>query len=1150
MRRTLITTFAAAVVAVGTGVGTVAATSPAIASPLSANSSSPPAAGAGHGGPRHSSLPSVYPVPHSMTAHGRAVVLGDTVALVTGTGSDADSVAALKTMLSQDGVRHVDQVGSTHDLRAHETAIYVGGPEVVSASTTALRDLKAGDATNLPAEGYVLATGAVADHPSIVLDGHDGTGTFYAVQTLRQLIERHGRSSEVPGVLVRDWPTMPVRGTIEGFYGAPWSDAQRAAQLQFYGQNKMNTYIYSPKDDPYLRAQWRDPYPAAQLAAIKALVDTAGANHVQFTYALSPGLSICYSSASDEQALVAKLQSLWNIGVRSFSIPFDDISYTDWNCAADQTKFGAGGGAAGAAQSYVLNEVQKDFIDTHPGAQPLQMVPTEYSDVSATPYKAAIKADLSAKVIVGWTGVGVIAPTISTAQAAAAKSVYGHDILLWDNYPVNDYVTNRLLLGPYVGRSSDLGTQLYGITANPMIEPEASKIALFTVADYAWNGADYNPQKSFQASLTQLAGPSGSARTALAAFADLEHYSDIDPVQAPVLAGKLKQFWSEWESGTGSAARTLDSYLTVIQNIPTTLTADMNDPEFVSEAQPWLDAAGHWGSAARDALQMLVAERDGNGAAAIRARAQAQAQVTQAKSAKVEMGDGVIDTFVSSALAENSRWLGLTGNHVSATTSMPTYQSDVPANMVDGNASTFFWSSRTPAAGDYVGVDLGATQPISTVTISGGDAASPDDYIHNATLEYSSDGTTWTTVQSYTDTADITATLPAGTTARYVRLVATASDANWVKIHEFTVSAPAEQKLAVSGTPAAASGSSLAAAVDGDVDTSYTAASSPASGDALLVTLPKARPLSRVEVVGTGSAQVQVQSGGSWATIGSLSTSGYTELDASGVTASAIRLEWTAGSSVPKIAEVVPWYADVPTASVVATPPSVETSVGQQVDLSVQLLATQPRNVPGTLSVTAPNGLSVHPSTERIEVDRGSQQSIALTGSASRAGTYPVTITFEPRHGAEVSTTVTVTVHPAVSSTNVALSANGAVASASSTEDGLAQFTADHANDGDLTTRWSSNHDDNEWLQVKFASPQDLGEVVIHWEAAYATGYRLQTSTDGKTWTTVDSVTNGTGGTETDWINASGVSYLRMQGLSRATAYGYSIYELQAYPLS
>ena len=506
--------------------------------------------------PGHNALPAVYPVPQSMTAHGPSVPLGNAVGLVTGPAGDADAIAEVRTVLSGAGVRTIDQVTDPTSLRPGETAVLVGGADEDPPAAAALTALGVTDATGLAAEGYVLADGIAAGRPVIVLDGHDATGTYYAAQTLRQLVVNRS----VPGVRVRDWPAMPIRGVIEGFYGNPWSDAQRLDQFAFYGAHKMDTYVYSPKNDPYLRDQWRDPYPADQLAALKALVDGANANHVTFTYALSPGLSVCYSSAADEQALVAKFQSLWDIGVRSFAIPLDDISYTTWNCTADATKFGTGGAAAGAAQSYLLNEVQKDFIATHAGAARLEMVPTEYSDVAASPYKDTIKAQLDAAVVVEWTGVGVIAPVITPAQAAAAKAVYGHDILAWDNYPVNDYVTNRLLLGPLVGRSPGLAGSLVGITANPMIEPDASKIALFTVADFTWNDTAYNPTASWQAGLREFAGPNPRIQASVDAFADLEHYSELDPTQAPVLAKKLASFWSAWESGSplaGQAARRL-----------------------------------------------------------------------------------------------------------------------------------------------------------------------------------------------------------------------------------------------------------------------------------------------------------------------------------------------------------------------------------------------------------------------------------------------------------------------------------------------------------------------------------------------------------------------------------------------------------------
>ena len=64
----------------------------------------------------------------------------------------------------------------------------------------------------------------------------------------------------------------------------PWSTADRLAQFDFFAATKQNTYVYSPKDDPYLRAKWREAYPSDQLAVIKQLVDRATSDHVEFTY--------------------------------------------------------------------------------------------------------------------------------------------------------------------------------------------------------------------------------------------------------------------------------------------------------------------------------------------------------------------------------------------------------------------------------------------------------------------------------------------------------------------------------------------------------------------------------------------------------------------------------------------------------------------------------------------------------------------------------------------------------------------------------------------------------------------------------------------------------------------------------------------------
>jgi hyaluronoglucosaminidase len=228
----------------------------------------------------------------------------------------------------------------------------------------------------------------------------------------------------------------------------------------------------------------------------------------------------------------------------------------------------------------------------------------------------------------------------------------------------------------------------------------------------------------------------------------------------------------------------------------------------------------------------------------------------------------------------------------------------------------------------------------------------------------------------------------------------------------------------------------------------------------------------------------------------------------------------------------------------------VETTVGQPATLAVQLGGSLPRDVAGRLTVTSDPAVDVRPGPARVTIHRGGQIARSVSLRAATPGTYPVTVTFTADHGPAVTERATLVVHPAVSPTDVAAAAAGASATASSTEEGLAQFTPDHAIDGEAATRWSSDHSDDQWLQVRFAAPQHLGKVVLTWEAAHADSYVLETSADGTSWSKAVTVTGSKGGTETLWLDAADVRYVRVQGLTRATAYGYSIYELAAYPLA
>ena len=124
------------------------------------------------------------------------------------------------------------------------------------------------------------------------------------------------------------------------------------------------------------------------------------------------------------------------------------------------------------------------------------------------------------------------------------------------------------------------------------------------------------------------------------------------------------------------------------------------------------------------------------------------------------------------------------------------------------------------------------------------------------------------------------------------------------------------------------------------------------------------------------------------------------------------------------------------------------------------------------------------------------------------------------------------------------LLSQGQPATASSLEN--ASFPASNAVDGNPNTRWSSAFSDPQWLQVDLGSTASITQVVLQWEAAYATAFQIQTSNDGTNWTTIYSTTTGTGGTQTLNITGSG-RYVRMYGTARATPYGYSLWEFQVY---
>ena len=299
-------------------------------------------------------------------------------------------------------------------------------------------------------------------------------------------IERNGLSA-----VVADFPSFPERGVVEGFYGPPWSHQDRVNILRFEGAHSMNVYYYAPKDDPYHRKLWRQPYPVEAQQQLGELVAAAQHNFVDFCFAISPGLSMTYSSDRDFQVLTNKLEYVGALGVSCFALFLDDVPQ-DLQDPQDRAQFKT----LAQAHVYLTNKLYK-HLKEQSAANRLTLTPTTYTNEWGNrDYVQELGAGVDPGVSIVWTGPKVFSPAITVEQAREWGGYLHRPPLIWDNYPVNDSTPWCRYLGPIIGRDPHLPGVTRGFVSNPMIEPHASMIPLQTVADYLWNAGAYEPAQS------------------------------------------------------------------------------------------------------------------------------------------------------------------------------------------------------------------------------------------------------------------------------------------------------------------------------------------------------------------------------------------------------------------------------------------------------------------------------------------------------------------------------------------------------------------------------------------------------------------------------------------------------------------------------
>ena len=351
------------------------------------------------------------------------------------------------------------------------------------------------------------------------------------------------------------------RGVIQGQYGPQFSAAERRRLLRFEGRHGFNAYVHAPKDDPYQRTLWRDPYPPDQQAELDAEVALAAKRGIEWIPNVSPATPafaspgeaappgvtgsapICFSSDADLRQLLVKLAPFETAGSRTFMVSFDDVQRS-FACPADSEAYGSGDAAFGRANADLLDRLLARLRDRDPGAR-LLTVASDYQGTADTDYLRGLRDHLGAGIEVMWTGPGTESRPFSPTEADQYAQLVGRVPVVWENWTTNDALgpdpehPARIFLGPYARRAAIAG-HVGGFFFNPANQSDLNYLPLATAGDWMRDPAHYRPRRAFLRETRRFAGRQAPA---LRAFAEANYSSSLrGSVEAPTLERLIRRF--------------------------------------------------------------------------------------------------------------------------------------------------------------------------------------------------------------------------------------------------------------------------------------------------------------------------------------------------------------------------------------------------------------------------------------------------------------------------------------------------------------------------------------------------------------------------------------------------------------------------------
>ena len=652
--------------------------------------------------------------------------------------------------------------------------------------------------------------------------GEDADSAFYGVTTLKHVFNQLD-NNEIKDFRIDDYADVAYRGFIEGYYGNPWSNEDRAALMTYGGDYKLNQYIFAPKDDPYHNSKWRELYPEEKLEGIKKLAAAGEASKTRYVYALHPFMNNAIRFDTDENyqedlnIIKAKFTQLLEVGVRQFGIladvagvpPQGPSSYV--RLLNDLTEW--------------LREQQKTYTDLK---DDIIFCPNDYMGSGASEQlKEVNKAgDNVSIVMTGGRIWGEVSQEFATnfKNNIASEGYEGRAPYFWINWPCSDNSKKHLIMG---GNDTFLhpGVQaesVKGIVLNPMQQAEANKSALFAVADYSWNIWDNKEQanQNWQDSFKYMDHGTAEETESSIALREISKHminqnmdSRVTALQESVeLAPKLNAFKEKYESGANikEDAEELIQEFTKLKEAAAYYKENPGNTRTRDQIIYWLNCWEDTTNAAINYLKSAIAVEEGNKEEIWNCYSEAQAAFEQSKTygfhyvdhtEYAEVGVQHIVPFIKFMGESLSGVVSSIVNPNKLITTFITNRKDSPtgntSNAFDNNAATeiVYKSPNKIDEGTFVGVKYNKKVKVNNIEFLMGAKANLNDTMAKAKIQYTEDGKTWVDLNGeiYTSPQEIRVD-NLDLEVQGIRLIATEAKENtWLGVRDISVNKTASQ---------------------------------------------------------------------------------------------------------------------------------------------------------------------------------------------------------------------------------------------------------------------------------------------------------------------------------------------------------------------